>query len=91
LSDWTKRPWLVGLSREQGAETLRQAGVERELQRKKDAANDPLVQAILLAFPGATVEAVRDLKPETAEDDAGDEPLPPPDPADSDWVLGDDE
>jgi DNA polymerase-3 subunit gamma/tau len=68
LAEWTGRPWLVSLSREAGLPTLREQGLERESQRKRDAAGHPLVQAILAAFPGATIEAVRDLGP-TAETD----------------------
>ena len=90
LSEWTGRPWLVSLSRETGAETIHQAGIEREIQRKKDAANHPLVQAILSTFPGATIEAVRELAGE--EDEVADEAvLPPPDMGDGDWTLGEDE
>jgi len=89
LSEWTGRPWLVGLSRETGAETIRQAGIEREIQRKKDAANHPLVQAILSTFPGATIEAVRELA--TAEPDGAEAEMAPPDLGDPDWTLGEDE
>jgi DNA polymerase-3 subunit gamma/tau len=69
LGEWTGRPWLVSLSREAGAPTLREQHLERELKRKQDAANHPLVQAVLAAFPGATIEAVRDLVTETPADD----------------------
>jgi DNA polymerase-3 subunit gamma/tau len=61
LGDWTGRPWLVSLSREPGAATLREQNLEREIKRKQDAASHPLVQAVLTAFPGATIEVVRDL------------------------------
>jgi DNA polymerase-3 subunit gamma/tau len=61
LGEWTGRPWLVSLSHEAGAPTLREQLFEREAKRKQDAANHPLVQAILATFPGATIEAVRDL------------------------------
>jgi DNA polymerase-3 subunit gamma/tau len=61
LGEWTGRPWLVGLSRESGAPTLRQQSLDREIKRKQDAASHPLVQSVLAAFPGATIEAVRDL------------------------------
>ena len=61
LGEWTGRPWLVSLSREAGAPTLREAALEREIKRKQDAASHPLVQAVLATFPGATIEAVRDL------------------------------
>jgi DNA polymerase-3 subunit gamma/tau len=89
LSEWTGRPWLVSLSRETGAETIRQAGIEREIQRKKDAANHPLVQAILSTFPGATIEAVRELA--TAEPDETEAEMAPLDLGDPDWTLGEDE
>jgi len=89
LSDWTGRPWLVSLSREQGADTLSGQKAAKEIQRKKDAAEHPLVQAILSTFPGATIEAVRELA--TAEPEADDESAPPPDFGDSDWTLGEDE
>jgi DNA polymerase-3 subunit gamma/tau len=61
LGEWTGRPWLVSLSREAGAATLREQNLEREIKRKQDAASHPLVQAVLTAFPGATIEVVRDL------------------------------
>jgi DNA polymerase III subunit gamma/tau len=61
LGEWTGRPWLVSLSRDVGAPTLREQALERELRRKQDAASHPLVQAVLATFPGATIEAVRDL------------------------------
>jgi len=67
LGEWTGRPWLVSLSKEQGQPTLRQQQIEAEFKRKQDAANHPLVQAILLAFPGASIEAVRDLVDEDAD------------------------
>ncbi|HIJ63556.1 MAG TPA: DNA polymerase III subunit gamma/tau, partial [Rhodospirillaceae bacterium] len=61
LRDWTGRRWLVSLSRETGAPTLREQRLEQDLRRKEDAANHPLVQAVLAAFPGAAIEVVRDL------------------------------
>ena len=82
LSEWTGRPWLVGLSREAGADTLRQADDQRTQLRKQDAAADPLVRAILATFPGATIEAVRDLAVES---------VLAPDAPDLEWTLGEDE
>jgi DNA polymerase-3 subunit gamma/tau len=61
LSDWTGRAWMVSLSHEVGAPTLREQALEREIRRREDAAALPLVQAILTAFPGATIGSVRDL------------------------------
>jgi DNA polymerase-3 subunit gamma/tau len=82
LSEWTGRPWLVGLSREAGQDTRRDAAIQRDVQKKQDAANDPLVKAILETFPGATIEAVRELTKAEAESEA---------PVDADWTLGEDE
>jgi DNA polymerase-3 subunit gamma/tau len=68
LGEWTGRPWLVSVSRESGTATLREQSLEREIRRKADAASHPLVQAVLEVFPGATIEAVRDLITEEADD-----------------------
>ena len=89
LSEWTGRPWLVSLSRETGDDTITKKRVDFEIQRKRDAANHPLVQAILTTFPGATIEAVRELA--TDEPDEADAGMALPDPGDSDWTLGEDE
>jgi DNA polymerase-3 subunit gamma/tau len=89
LSEWTGRPWLLSLSRAQGDDTLSDKKKNIEIQRKKDAAEHPLVQAILSTFPGATIEAVRELA--TAEPEADDADAPLPDFGDSDWTLGEDE
>jgi DNA polymerase-3 subunit gamma/tau len=61
LGEWTGRPWMVTLSHEAGAATLREQALEREIKKREDAAALPLVQAILATFPGATIETVRDL------------------------------
>jgi DNA polymerase-3 subunit gamma/tau len=53
-----------------------------------DAAAHPLVQAILTAFPGASIEAVRDLADETDED--GVSPVTT-DTGDSEAATGEDE
>src|SRR5579859_126790 len=89
LAEWTGRPWLVSLSRDEGAPTKRQAEIEKEIQRKKDAANHPLVQAILTTFPGATIEAVRELA--GAEPEETEAEMAPLDLGDPDWTLGEDE
>lgn len=64
LTDWTGQTWVVGLSHEAGAPTLREQDEERKIRRREDAAALPLVQAVLAAFPGAVIEAVRDLAAE---------------------------
>jgi DNA polymerase-3 subunit gamma/tau len=44
-----------------GEPSLREQSLEKEIRRREDAAALPLVKAILAAFPGATIETVRDL------------------------------
>lgn len=58
LAAWTGRPWMIVLSSEQGAPTLKaQAQAAREeLQHGVQA--DPLVQAVLAKFPGAEIVGV---------------------------------
>jgi DNA polymerase-3 subunit gamma/tau len=60
LRDWTGEQWLVSLSDAPGAPTLREQREGAEKERHGRAVSDPLVQAALAAFPGATVEAVID-------------------------------
>jgi DNA polymerase-3 subunit gamma/tau len=61
LSEWTGRRWVIGISSAPGQPTI--AEVE---QADRDAAMDsaranPAVQALMEAFPGATIVDVRDL------------------------------
>jgi DNA polymerase-3 subunit gamma/tau len=65
LSQWTGRQWMVVLSSESGAETVR---AQREAQRhevRQGVQADPLVQAVLARFPGAEITRVT-LRGETA-------------------------
>ena len=73
LSAWTGRRWVVGLSNEAGAPTMREVRVAKEQARRADALSHPLVKAAMDTFPGATVEAVREnTQPPPIDDD---EPL----------------
>ena len=79
LSAWTNRQWMVILSREAGAATLKAQADAQDAERKRGVRADPLVQAVLDRFPGAEIVAVRgdvDIKPA-----ADDETMPPPEPA----------
>jgi DNA polymerase-3 subunit gamma/tau len=71
LSAWTGRRWMVVVSKEQGAPTLREQANDREAELKRKVMGDPLVQAVLQRFPGATVGQIT----QRAEDDA-DEAMP---------------
>jgi len=67
LSDWTGRRWTVTVNATDPAQpTLAEQEAEADRSRRDDAANHPLVRAVLSAFPGATVGAVRQLAAEAA-------------------------
>ncbi|CAA7615044.1 DNA polymerase III subunits gamma and tau [Candidatus Terasakiella magnetica] len=67
LSEWTGRRWTVSVNSSDSAQpTLAEQEANAELRRRQDAAEDPLVKAVLTAFPDATIEVVRDLEPESA-------------------------
>jgi DNA polymerase-3 subunit gamma/tau len=69
LKEWTGQTWLVAAQGGGGAESL----YEREKRQERDAREkliqDPFVQDVMRAFPGAEVVGVRKL---------GAEPTPPP-------------
>lgn len=57
LKAWTGRPWMVTVSsRATSGPTLRDIARQKEAAERAAAHEDPLVAAILEAFPGATVE-----------------------------------
>jgi DNA polymerase-3 subunit gamma/tau len=74
LSEWTGRRWTVSLNLTETAQaTLAEQEAEAEHRRREDAANHPLVRAVLSAFSGSAIELVRDLAPLGGEgDDEGD-------------------
>ena len=60
LSDTTGARWTVAISRADGEPTLAAQGETANAARHSAAALHPLVQAIMDAFPGATISAVND-------------------------------
>ena len=69
LGEWTGRRWTVTVNTLDPAEpTLAEQDLIAENKRRLDAANHPLVQAIMAAFPGASIEVVRDMAPEEPEE-----------------------
>jgi DNA polymerase-3 subunit gamma/tau len=80
LNEWTGTRWFISVSGDLGAPTLKQQAQAHEAEMRRRAAEHPLVKAVLDAFPGATIDSVRDLttpeaKPESdADEDAA--PLP---------------
>ena len=60
LSEWTGIRWVVAVSQEDGAPTLEQQERARVSELESEVARHPLVRAVLDAFPGATIAAVRE-------------------------------
>ncbi|MBU8546174.1 MULTISPECIES: DNA polymerase III subunit gamma/tau [Roseomonadaceae] len=60
LQEATGARWTVTLVNEGGEPTLAEQGRTAEADRLTLAESHPLVQAVLAAFPGAKIEAVRD-------------------------------
>jgi len=60
LLDATGVRWTIALSTAKGEPTLAAQGVAADAARRQTAAEHPLVLAILEAFPGARIQAVRD-------------------------------
>lgn len=99
LGEATGTRWTIALSAASGEPTLAEQGVVADAARRANAAQHPLVQAILEAFPGVTIEAVHDahadayglpLESESADPVLGGEAEPPDDlefaPVDSEFT-----
>jgi DNA polymerase-3 subunit gamma/tau len=78
LLEWTGKRWMISVSGDQGAATLREQAAARVAAAKEQASQHPLVKAVLQAFPGTQIDEVRDLtgglsldKAETANSLAG--------------------
>jgi DNA polymerase-3 subunit gamma/tau len=71
LLEWTGKRWMITVSGNQGAATLREQAAVRVAAAKEEAARHPLVKAILQAFPGAQIDEVRDLTGGLTADKAG--------------------
>jgi DNA polymerase-3 subunit gamma/tau len=67
LTAWTGKRWMVVVSQEQGAATMRAQMDERQAELERGVQSDPLVQAVLKRFPGAKIVGVTQNVP-----DAGD-------------------
>jgi len=72
LAQWTGRRWIVVVSKEQGAPTVRAQTEARQAEIERGVQADPLVQAVLNRFPGAKIVAVTE--PASAQD--GDDQMP---------------
>ena len=78
LGEWTGRRWMISIAGSGGAPTLREQADQRERSLVAVAAEQPIVRAVLAAFPGAVIERVRELA-EAAEPGTDPSVDPPPD------------
>jgi DNA polymerase-3 subunit gamma/tau len=60
LRDWTGERWIVTLASEGGAPTIVESRVAADRAKKDAVSHEPFVRAVLDAFPGAEIIAVRD-------------------------------
>jgi DNA polymerase-3 subunit gamma/tau len=77
LTEWTGRRWIVSVSGEEGQPTLRETAEARDASLKNEAAQHPLVRKVLEVFPGARIEAVRELgqaEPAVETGESGEDP-----------------
>ena len=79
LTALTGRRWMVAVSAEAGAPTVRSQLDARSEEFKRGVQADPLVQNVLARFPGAQIVAVRQPEPDAALPAAPvDDDEPPP-------------
>jgi len=60
LSNATGARWTIALSTAAGDPTLAEQGNAADAVRREEAADHPLIRAIMDAFPGARIDSVRD-------------------------------
>lgn len=72
LHRWFDARWVVSISSEKGQPTVAEVRQAAEQARFDAAGQDPLVQAVMHAFPGAKIKKV--VAPEVPEAAAGDNP-----------------
>src|SRR5262249_13369134 len=59
LAEWTGRRWMIVVSAEQGAPTVKAQVAARKAELERGVRADPLVQAVLARLPGAEIGEVR--------------------------------
>jgi DNA polymerase-3 subunit gamma/tau len=81
LARWTGRRWAVSVVQAEGQPTLATARRQQEATLKAEAAQHPTVAAVLAAFPGATITAIREITnaAAVAAGDAAEGFIPDPD------------
>ena len=69
LRQWTGRQWIVSVVSQQGGQTLAQQARDNAEKLRRTIAQNPLVSAVLLAFPNAKIETIRPQKTAESEND----------------------
>jgi DNA polymerase III subunit gamma/tau len=64
LQEWTGSRWVVAISSQDGAPTLKEMAEANQRQKLSGLRADPLVQSVLSTFPGAEVVGFRSVAPE---------------------------
>jgi len=67
LTGWTGKRWIVVVSKEQGAPTMRAQAEAQQAEIERDVQSDPLVQAVLNRFPGAKIVGVTQNAPDAVD------------------------
>ncbi len=70
LQRWTGNRWAISVVSEGGAPTIAAVRDAEDLALKEEAEAHPMVQAVMAAFPGATITHVRTLEEQVAEAEA---------------------
>ncbi|MDB5363412.1 MAG: dnaX [Rhodospirillales bacterium] len=63
LNEITGQRWMITMSREPGLPTHKEQMQAAETKRRAEVSATPLVQALLAAFPGLTIDKIIDLEP----------------------------
>jgi len=78
LTAWTGKRWMVVVSQEPGAPTMRAQQEARQAELERGVQSDPLVQAVLKRFPGAKVVGVTQQVVDAREAGEAVPDMPPP-------------
>ncbi len=70
LTEWTGQRWTVSISNAAGAPTLAEEDVQNRSQALVEAAESPVIKALLLAFPGATLTGIETIEEKAVEIEA---------------------
>ena len=63
LKDWTGKTWLIAANGQGGGETLIEQQKKARAAERAAVENDPFVQSVLTAFPGAKLGEIRTVAP----------------------------